>query len=323
MIAFGLGDEFGRSDRQLDCVTAHGVGNAMNLLRCATHTVADLGATVARFEQWLDYSVVERGVVSDDLAAAWDAPASAGRGYAVCQPASGAEVFLRFVEGDPVPDYLPIRSFGWAAIEICVQDVLAVNERMLAPESPFPVIGPPNRIAGIDTIFPMQVRGPEAETLYFTEILTRAADSGLPSAGSLIDKLFILVLACADMRATVEWFARTLKLEMTEPMAIRYSMIAHAFGLPITDLHEIVTAKWQGDVFLEFDQYPAGTVERPGHVGALPPGVSICTITHPEFATLELDWLTAPVRRDGPLYAGSLVGTVKTPEGALLEIVAG
>lgn len=294
----------------------------MNLLRCATHTVVDLDATVARFAQWLDYAVVEHGEVPADLAASWGAPASAGRRYAVCQPASGAEVFLRFVEGDAVPDYLPIRSYGWAAIEICVQDVLKVNERMLQPGSPYPVIGPPTRITGLDTIFPMQVRGPEQETLYFTEITTDAPDSGLPKAGSLIDKVFILVLACPDMRATVDWFARTLKLEMTDPIAIRYSMIAHAFDLPITDLHEIVTAKWQGNVFLEFDQYPAGTVVRPAHPGALPPGVSICTLTYPDLDALDVAWIVPPVERGGALYGGRKVGTVRTPEGALLELVA-
>ncbi|MGA1797231.1 VOC family protein [Sphingomonas sp. 4RDLI-65] len=295
----------------------------MNLLRCATHTVLDLDATVARFAEWLDYRVVERGEVPADLAAAWGTPATAGRRYAICQPASGAEVFLRFVEGDPVPAYLPIRSFGWAAIEICVQDVLAVDARMRQPGSPYPVIGPPTRIAGIDTIFPMQVRGPEQETLYFTEVTTDAPDSGLPRAGSPIDKLFILVLACPDMRATVDWFARTLKLAMTAPIAIRYSMISKAFDLPMSDLHEIVTAKWDGDVFLEFDQYPAGTVVRPGHPGALPPGVSICTLLHPAFDTLAPDWFSEPVVRDGILYAGRRVGILKTPEGALLEIIEG
>jgi hypothetical protein len=298
-------------------------GDDMNLLRCATHTIADLDATIARFAQWLDYSVAEQGEVAADLAEAWGTPASAGRRYAVMQPASGAEVFLRFVEGDVVPAYLPIRSYGWAAIEICVQDVLAVNDRMLAAGSPFPVIGPPTKIAGIDTIYPMQVRGPEQETLYFTEITTKAPDSGLPKAGSLIDKLFILVLACPDMRATVDWFARTLKFDMTGPIAIRYSMIAQAFDLPISDLHEIVTAKWQGDVFMEFDQYPQGTIDRPCHPGALPPGVSICTLTYPAFDKLDIEWFSAPVVRQGPLYAGRMVGVLKTPEGALLEIVAG
>lgn len=295
----------------------------MNLLRCATHTVDDLDAVVARFAQWLDYRVVEQGAVPADLAAAWAAPVSAGRRYAVLGPSSGAAVYLRFVEGDPVPGYLPIRSYGWAAIEICVQDVLAVNDRMLRPDSPFAVIGPPTRIAGIDTIHPMQVRGPDQETLYFTEILTDAGDSGLPRARSLIDTVFILVLACPDMRTTADWFARTLQLEVTDPIAIRYSMISKAFDLPMTSLHEIVTATWDGDVFLEFDQYPEGTMVRTAHAGALPPGVSICSLLHPAFDRLDADWLSPPTVRDGVVYAGRRVGVLKTPEGALLEVVAG
>lgn len=291
----------------------------MNLLRCATHTVEHLESVIERFERWLDYRVVDRGDVAADLAAAWQAPASAGRRYAVLQPASGADVFLRFVEGDPVPAYLPIRSYGWAAIEICVQDVEAVHERM--KQSPFDVIGLPTKIKGIDTIYPMQVRGADRETLYFTEITTQDPNSGLPRAGSLIDKLFILVLACEDMAATAKWFGETLKLELTDPMAIRYSMISQAFDLPISDLHEIVTAKWEGDVFLEFDQYPQGTVVRPAVPGALPPGVSICTIVHPAFESLAIDWVSPPVVREAMPYGGRRVGVAKTPEGALLEIV--
>jgi hypothetical protein len=218
-----------------------------------------------------------------------------------------------------VPDYLPIRSYGWAAIEICVQDVEAVHERM--KQAPFDVIGLPTRIAGIDTIYPMQVRGADQETLYFTEITTKDPNSGLPQAGSLIDKVFILVLACADMAATARWFGETLKLDLTAPMAIRYSMISQAFELPISDLHEIVTAKWDGDVFLEFDQYPDASVVRPSVPGALPPGVSICTMVHPQFDSLEVEWAAPPVVRAELPYGGRRVGIARTPEGALLEIV--
>ncbi len=293
----------------------------MNLLRCATHTVIDLDAVTERFERWLAYRVIETGVVERDLADSWGAPASAGRRYSVCQPASGAAVFLRFVEGDVVPDYRAIRSFGWAAIEICVEDVLAVNERMSSPSSPFAVIGQPTRIAGFPEIFPMQVRGPDQETLYFTEITDPAA-KGLPRAQSPIDSLFILVLACADLPGTAAWFARTLRLDVSDPVAIRYSMISQAFALPITDLHAIATARWQGDVFLEIDHYPAGAVERPAHPGALPPGVSICTLVHPQFDRLDVAWFSPPTTRLGPVYGGRRVGVLKTPEGALLEVVA-
>ena len=291
----------------------------MTVLRCATHVVRDVRATAQRFAQWLDYGVVEEGIVARDLAEAWSSPASAGRPYAVLQPASGATVFLRFVEGHPVADYLPIRSYGWAAIEICVQNVAVVNERML--RSPFEVIGPPTAIAGFPTILPMQIRGADQETVYLTEITADAVRHGLPVAASLIDRPFIVVLACADLAATVRWFEGVLGLEVSGPVAIRYSMIAQAFGLPDDQLHDIVTAKWQQQVFLEFDQYPAGTVPRPRHPGALPPGVAICTMTHPYLDRLHGHWASPPVTRSGVIYGGRHVGVLETPDGALLEVI--
>lgn len=294
----------------------------MTLLKCATHIVADVDAAVARYTRWLDYDVVEHGAVPADLAAAWDAPASAGRRYAVMQPASETPVFLRFIEGDPVPEYLPIRTYGWAAIEICVQDVEAVNEQMLV-SGDFEVIGPPKPLDGFPNVKPMQVRGPDQETVYLTEIRVDDPSAGLPRPKSLIDRPFILVLACPDLARTAAWMADVLALEVSDQVAIRYSMISLAFGLPADDKHALVTAKWQGQVLLEADQYPEGTTERPCHPGALPPGVSIVSIVHPDLARLEGHWASAPVVREGPLYGGARVGVLRTPEGALLEVIEG
>ncbi len=294
----------------------------MTLLKCATHVTADVDAAADRYARWMDYGVVEQGVVPADLAAAWGAPASAGRRYVVMQPASGSPVFLRFIEGDPVSDYLPIRSYGWAAIEICVSDVEAVNERMLA-SGVFEVIGPPKPLDGFPNVKPMQVRGPDKEIVYLTEIRVDDPTSGLPKPKSLIDRPFILVLACPDLAITAQWMADVLGLEVTNPVAIRYSMISLAFGLPEEDKHELVTAKWQGQVFLEADQYPEGSVVRPAHPGALPPGVAIVSMVHPDLARLEGYWATPPVVREGAIYAGRRVGVMATPEGALLEVIEG
>jgi hypothetical protein len=228
-------------------------------------------------------------------------------------------VFLRFVEGDPLPAYRPITSYGWAATEVCVSDVAAVQERLAA--SPFVVIGPPTPIGGLPTIRPMQVRGPDADTTYLTEILTDDPAEGLPVAASLIDHLFILVLACRDMAATARWFGETLGLEVSDPVSIRYSMINKAFDLPADTQHAIATAKFGGRILLEFDQYPGGAIDRPAHPGALPPGVAIGTLWHPAFHDLQVDWITPPVQRDGALYDGRLTGTIRTPEGALVELI--
>lgn len=293
----------------------------MTLLKCATHVVADLDNAVARYERWMDYRTVERSEVSHDLAAAWGAPASADRPYAVLQPASGADVFLRFVEGDPVPDYLPIRTYGWAAIELCVTDVEAVNEKML--QSPFEVIGPPKPLDGFATVKPMQVRGADLETVYLTQILQPGPDSGLPQPQSLIDRPFIMVLACPDLRKTAQWVKDVLGLPMIDPVAIRYSMIEKAFGLPETTKIELTTARGGGQVFLELDQYPEAATERPRHEGALPPGVAITTMVYPDFDRLEGHWSSAPSVRVGAVYGGRRTGVLTTPEGALLEVVEG
>lgn len=294
----------------------------MTLLKCATHVVSDVDAAVERYSRELDYTLVESGAVPADLAEAWGAPASTGRRFVVMQPSSGSPVFLRFIEGDDVPDYLPIRTYGWAAIEICVQDVEEVNRRMLASKT-FEVIGPPKPLDGFPTVKPMQVRGPDKETVYLTEIRVDDPASGLPKPKSLIDRPFILVLACPDLEKTAKWLADVFALEVSAPVAIRYSMISLAFNLPEDDKHALVTVKWEGQTFLEADQYPEGTTVRPSHPGALPPGVSIVSMAYPDLARLEGHWASPPVVREGPLYAGARVGVLKTPEGALLEVIEG
>ena len=291
----------------------------MTLLKCATLMVRDVAESADRYAKWLDYAVVEQGEVPGELAASWNAPASAGRPYVVMQPASGAEVFLRFIEADVVKAYEPIRTYGWAATEICVQDVEAVNARM--EQSEFEIIGPPKPLDGFPTVKPMQVRGPDKEIVYLTEIRVDDPASGLPSPQSLIDRPFIMVLACADLLANIAWVRDVFGFEMIEPVAIAYTMISKAFGLPEDSKHELVTAKWKGEVFIELDQYPAGATPRPAHEGALPPGVSITTLTYPDFDRLEAHWTSPPVVRGGPMYGGRRVGVLTSPDGALFEVV--
>ncbi|MEJ6009818.1 VOC family protein [Novosphingobium aquae] len=292
----------------------------MTLLRCATLVVEDLDATTARYAEWMDYSVVESGSVPTDLAAAWLAHASAGRRYAVMQPQSGEPVFLRFVEGDPVPGYQPIRTYGWAATEICVTDVEAVHQRMLA--SPFDVIGPPRMLDGYATIKPMQVRGPDAEIVYLTEFAGDDPALALPRPKTLIDRPFIIVHASKHLSAGLTWLRDVLGLLAIDPVSIRYTMIERAFDLTPEDKTAITTAQWPGgETFLEFDQYPDAATERPRHPGALPPGVAIVTMLHPDIARLAGHWLSPPVRREGPVYGGRAVGVLQTPEGALLEVI--
>lgn len=291
----------------------------MKLLRAATLTVADPEGSARRYVEWFGYRVVEQGRIDAGLAASWAAPRVAGRHFVVLEPASRAAVLLRFIEGDPPASFRPLRTYGWAALEICVEDVLAVNERLRS--SPFEIIGPPREIEGLPSIFPMQVMGPDREIVYLTQIRGDMPSYDLPRAASPIDKLFILVLACSDLGASLAWFERHARLALGRKMSIVYTMLAKSFDLPMSDPHEIATMMHGRDVFLELDQYPAGATTRAMAPGDLPPGISLATLVHPEFGALPGPWIVPPARRLGSIYGGRLAGTLRAPDGTLLEMV--
>jgi len=295
----------------------------MRLMRAATLTVSDLERSEALYCNWLDYSSVETGSVNDDLAKSWGAPKTAGQPYAVLQPASGADVFIRLIEQPKVETYKALRSYGWAAIEICNQNTLKVNSRM--ERSPFEIIGPPKELDGMPAIFPMQVKGPDQEIVYLTEIRDDLEAYDLPRAESLIDKLFILVMACSDMESSGAWLENHLLIEKGRSMDIIYSMINKAFDLPAETKHALATLKHERDVFLEIDTYPDGATARPQHAGMLPPCAAIGSFIHPEFESLmEINkdhWITPPVTQDGAMYKGKRAATLRAPDGTLIEMI--
>jgi len=295
----------------------------MRLMRAATLTVSDIERSKALYCNWLDYNCVEDGIISHDIAKSWGTPRTAGQAFAVLQPASKAEVYIRLIEQPEMPGYKALRTYGWAAIEICNQDTLGVNERM--QRSPFEIIGPPRELDGMPAIFPMQVKGPDEEIVYLTEIRDDLADYDLPRAGSLIDKLFILIIACSDMEASGKWLEKHLLIEKGRSMEIIYSMINKAFDLPSDTKHGLATLKHERDVFLEIDDYPEGTTARRAHKDMLPPCAAIGSFIHPEFDKLlkvnKDNWITPPVKRDGVIYKNKRAGTLRAPDGTLIEMI--
>jgi catechol 2,3-dioxygenase-like lactoylglutathione lyase family enzyme len=290
------------------------------MLRCATLSVEDADASARTYEAWLDYEVVERGEVPAGLAASWGCPGSASAAYAVLAPASGKDTYIRLVEQPPVPGYAPLRTYGWNATEVCVQDVLAVNERMTRPDSPFEVIGPPREIEGLNAIYPMQVKGPDAEILYFTQIRSDLPAYKLPRASVPIDQVFIMVAGCSDLKASMRWFREAVGLQDGREMDIVYTMLAGAYGSDPEALHTIATMIDDDDVFLEVDQYPKEATPRPGHDGLLPPGAALTTFKTARFDALS-GWIAPPEVREGPVYAGRRAGTLRGPDGILAEMV--
>ena len=295
----------------------------MKLLRAATLTVKDLDRSEALYRDWLFYRTVEKGVLAADLAASWGAAGSAGLPYAVMQPESGAEIYLRLIQDEPHPDYEALKTYGWAAIEICVEDVLKVHERMQA--SPFKIIGPPRELDGMPAIFPMQVQGPDEEIVYLTQIRDDLPMYDLPRATSLIDRQFIHVCAVSDLKGALTWCQDVLGLSFGRDMDIVYTMLANAFGVPFEHKFTIATLTHERDVFFEFDQLPPAGGPRPGWKNHLPQGVAMSTIILPDFherVRAQAKWLiTSPQRHQGEIYRGKRAATMRGPDGILFELV--
>jgi hypothetical protein len=282
-------------------------------LRAATVLAPDADATARRYQDCFGYTLVESGAVPPALAQAWAAPAMAGRRYHVLAPASGTPVFLRFIQAEPPPAYQPLRTYGWAAIELCVKNVQATHERL--KNSPFTIIGPPKALDGAPAIWPMQVQGPDGEIIFLTEIRADEPHARLPRAKSPIDELFIAVHACADLAATRAWFETTLSLTGAETFELAYTTLSRAFALPATQKHQIAVLAHATDAFLQLDQYPPTATPRPTHPGELPPGIAIVT-----FLT-GASGATASTGPPGILYAGAPCHTLRTPDGAILELI--
>ena len=191
-------------------------------------------------------------------------------------------------------------------------------------DSPFKIIGPPREIDGLPAIYPMQVMGPDREIVYLTQIRSDLPLYDLPRAATFIDKLFILVLACSDLDASLAWFERETRLSLGRKWTSSIRCSPNHSDCRQADLHTIATLMHGRDVFLELDQYPRAATSAPCARQASCRLVSVSRrLMHPEFELLEGTLDTSRRReRDGVIYQGRRAGTKRAPDGSLLEIVA-
>lgn len=284
-----------------------------------TITTPDLDRALADYRDRLGLKVIEQATLPADLAASWSTPASTGARFATLQPTSGAPCFLRLVEAPTPPDFKPTRTYGWAAFEITVQDVY--NWPAKLEGSGFDIIGPPKEIEGLPYFVAMQMTGRGREMIYLNEVRQNTPSSDLPKAASPVDHIFIVILACADRPAALDWYADKVKLDIGGSYTIEYTMINKAFALP-DGTQSTITMVQKGRLpIIEVDGYPDTATVRPGPADALPAGNAIVTLAVDSLDALALDWITPPVIRDGPFYAGCRTATVRGPAGELLELI--
>ena len=282
-------------------------------------TTPDLDAALADYHAQLGLEIVEQGMLSNDLASSWNCPGNAGGRMATLQPNSGVHCFIRLIEQAVPEDFKPVRTFGWAAYELSVQDVYGWPERLAG--SGFDIVGPPKEIEGLPYFVPMQVTGLGREMLYLNEVRQNTPSSDLPPAHCPVDHMFIVILACADMAAAIGWYRTKLGLDLGGEYDINYTMINHSFGLPDGTQHKLAMVQKGRLPIIEVDSYPDGATVRPQVTGMLPPGNALVTLAVDSLDALSLDWITPPAVQASALYRGRRAATLCGPAGELLELV--
>ncbi len=284
-----------------------------------TITTPDLELALTDYRDRLGLTVVEQGTLSTDLANSWATPASAGARFFTLQPTSGAPCFVRIVEQPTPPDFKPTRTYGWAAFEITVQDVYGWPAKL--DGSGFDIVGPPKEIEGLPYFVAMQMTGRGREMIYLNEVRQNTPSSDLPKAASPVDHIFIVILACADRPAALDWYADKLKLDIGGSYTIDYTMINKAFALP-DGTQSTITMVQKGRLpIIEVDGYPQAATVRPGSADVLPAGNAIVTLAVNSLDALSLDFVTPPKKRDGRFYADRRSATAIGPAGERIELI--
>lgn len=282
-------------------------------------TTPDLGAALADYRDKLGLELVGQTPISADLAASWGCPASAGAASATLRPASGAPCFLRLVEQILPDDFRPTRTFGWAAYEITVQDVFGWPARLEG--SGFDIVGGPREIPGLPYFVAMQMTGRGREMIYLNEVRQDTPSSDLPRAASLVDHIFIVILATPDREGAVAWYRDRLKLDEGGSYTIEYTMINKAFALADGTRSTIQMVQKARLPIVEVDGYPTQATPRARPPGTLPPGNALVTLAVDDLDALNLDWIAPPMVRGGPFYVDRRAATVRGLAGELLELV--
>lgn len=236
-------------------------------------------------------------------------------------PASGAEVYVRFVQAPERVGYWPPVTWGWNATEILVEDPDALALKFA--ESPFKRFGGPGDLYSHPKApRAIQTVGPSGAILYFTRIIPGGSRYGLHGAKSPVDRVFNVVLGGPSLNELRVFYADTLGLRVGEPMLFTMTLAAQATDSPPDTLFPICVAPIKSrNSILELDEYPESTTARPRGDDQLPGGMSMVSFTVGSLDNFPVPFRAEPQAINAAPYDGRRVAVIEGPAGEWLELI--
>jgi len=206
---------------------------------------------------------------------------------------------VRFIESSTYQNPLPLRTFGWSALEICVDDVHKYVAR--AVEAGFEVLNEAVPLSGIAKPLPLiaaQLAGSNGEVVYVTQILSEVPNFELPDVAKESGSIFICVLGASDLEKSREVLESQFEVRRASDREVAIRVINRVYEQPLETLHRLSSLQLAGRNAIEIDQLPIKGKQREKLAGNLTPGISIVTvrgevheptiITLPDSALLEV-----------------------------------
>jgi len=292
----------------------------LKLILIITLGAPDVGAMEQAYSQWLGYTAEAHGKVEKDLAAAWAAPRMEGRPYVLMQPESEEGLYLRFVQVDAAKDYVPMKTYGWNAIEILVKDPDELATRLAKPGSPFEIIGQPRPLGANSPIRAMQVVGPAKEVLYLTRIPPREGDVRA-SAQTFVDRPFILIVGGPNPDGLRDFYGTSFGAAVGGANQARMTVLNKAHGLDIETTHPFSMARISAQYSIEMDGYPDTAIQRPVKKGELPPAIASVSFELDSLDSVKVPLLARPRAVKSKPYDGRRVAVARGAAGELVELI--
>ena len=192
---------------------------------------------------------------------------------------SGINGGVRFIQSTSYQNPLPLRTFGWSALEICVDDVHKYVAQ--AVEAGFEVLNEAVPLSGTAKPLPLiaaQLAGINGEVVYITEILSEVPNFELPDVSKESGSIFICVLGASDLEKSREVLESQFEVRRASDREVSIRVINRVYEKPLDSLHRLSSLQLAGRNAIEIDQLPTEGGQREKLAGNLTPGISIVTV---------------------------------------------
>jgi hypothetical protein len=289
--------------------------------RVATLNAPEMSFVVDWYIKWFEYKVVETGRLSANLAAAWGAPDMSGRAYTLMTSQGSPNAYLRLVQGSPTPAFDPRSTFGWGSLEFIVQDLEELHRRF---KNGGPTIfREPGSLGGaFASIHAMQIFGPMNLNHNLAIDKGDPAQSNLPVARSLVDRIFLIGVNGPNLDELQAFYASTFRMRTFPKYTYPIPTLAKALNLPDEHLFSLTLVRGaEKGTTVEMHDLPPPGGPRPQVAGQLPPGVGVVSFAVANLDELALPYIRPPAAYPGAAYAGRRAATLKGPAGELIELI--